>query len=46
MVNPYDLEEASSAMAAALSMPRGEQQARMHSIAAHGCRIQCVPLGG
>jgi trehalose 6-phosphate synthase len=32
LVNPYDLDEASSALAAALSMPLEEQEARMRSM--------------
>ncbi len=32
IVNPYDLEEASSALAAALRMPADEQRERMHSM--------------
>jgi trehalose 6-phosphate synthase len=32
VVNPYDLEAASSALAAALAMPRAEQQERMRSL--------------
>ena len=32
IVNPYDLEEASSALAGALSMPNEEQRARMRSM--------------
>ncbi len=32
IVNPYDLEEASSALAAALSMPEEEQEERMRSL--------------
>ncbi len=32
IVNPYDLEEASDALAAALRMPPGEQQARMRAM--------------
>jgi trehalose 6-phosphate synthase len=32
MVNPYDLEEASSALAAALAMPREEQRERMRAL--------------
>jgi trehalose 6-phosphate synthase len=35
MVNPYDLEEASSAMAAALVMTPGEQRDRMRSMRAY-----------
>ncbi len=32
VVNPYDLEEASAALAIALSMPEGEQRQRMHAM--------------
>ncbi len=32
IVNPYDLEEASTALAAALNMPSAEQQVRMRSL--------------
>jgi trehalose 6-phosphate synthase len=32
MVNPYDLEEASSALAAALNMPAEQQQDRMRAM--------------
>ena len=35
MVNPYDLEEASSALAAALSMPAEQQQERMRAMRAY-----------
>ncbi len=34
LVNPYDLEEASSALAAALAMPAGEQAERMRAMRA------------
>ena len=34
VVNPYDLEEASSALASAITMPREEQRDRMHSMRA------------
>jgi trehalose 6-phosphate synthase len=34
LVNPYDLEEASAAMAAALAMPREERRARMRALRA------------
>jgi trehalose 6-phosphate synthase len=34
LVNPYDLEEASSALAAALAMPRAEQAERMRTMRA------------
>jgi trehalose 6-phosphate synthase len=34
LVNPYDLEEASAALAAALSMPLEEQRERMRSLRA------------
>ena len=34
LVNPYDLEEASSALAAALSMPEAEQEQRMRAMRA------------
>jgi trehalose 6-phosphate synthase len=34
IVNPYDLDEASSALAAALQMPRGEQRERMRAMRA------------
>ncbi len=34
LVNPYDLDEASAALAAALSMPREEQRARMRALRA------------
>jgi trehalose 6-phosphate synthase len=34
LVNPYDLEEASSALAAALAMPRDEQRLRMRAMRA------------
>jgi trehalose 6-phosphate synthase len=34
VVNPYDLEEASSAMASAITMPREEQRDRIHSMRA------------
>jgi trehalose 6-phosphate synthase len=34
IVNPYDLEESSAAMAAALTMPEGEQEDRMRSMRA------------
>ena len=33
-MNPYDLEEASAALAAALSMPREEQRDRMRAMRA------------
>jgi len=32
LVNPYDIEESSAALAAALSMPEGEQEERMFSL--------------
>jgi trehalose 6-phosphate synthase len=32
VVNPYDLEEASEALAAALTMPKEEQRDRMHAM--------------
>jgi trehalose 6-phosphate synthase len=35
IVNPYDLEEASAALARALAMPREEQQERMHAMRSH-----------
>ncbi len=35
VVNPYDLEEASSAMARALTMPPDEQHDRMHAMRIH-----------
>jgi trehalose 6-phosphate synthase len=35
LVNPYDLEEASSALATALSMPATEQAERMRALRAH-----------
>ena len=35
VVNPYDLEEASSALAAALSMPAEEQRTRMSAMRAY-----------
>ena len=34
IVNPYDLEEASSALASAITMPQEEQRDRMHSMRA------------
>ena len=34
-MNPYDLEEASAALAAALSMPAEEQAERMRALRAH-----------
>jgi trehalose 6-phosphate synthase len=34
VVNPYDLEEASSALASAITMPPEEQRDRMHSMRA------------
>jgi len=34
LVNPYDLEEASAALAAALAMPREERRARMRALRA------------
>ncbi len=34
VVNPYDLEEASSALATAIAMPREEQRDRMHAMRA------------
>jgi trehalose 6-phosphate synthase len=34
VVNPYDLDQASSALATALSMPADEQRARMHAMRA------------
>jgi trehalose 6-phosphate synthase len=34
LVNPYDLEEASAALAAAVTMPRAEQRERMRSLRA------------
>jgi trehalose 6-phosphate synthase len=34
VVNPYDLEEASSALASAITMPREEQRDRMHAMRA------------
>jgi trehalose 6-phosphate synthase len=35
IVNPYDLEDASSALAAALTMPEEEQRDRLRSMRAH-----------
>ena len=35
LVNPYDLEEASAALATALSMPEAEQAERMRALRAH-----------
>jgi trehalose 6-phosphate synthase len=35
LVNPYDLEEASAALATALSMPPAEQAERMRALRAH-----------
>jgi trehalose 6-phosphate synthase len=35
LVNPYDLEEASAALATALSMPLAEQADRMRAMRAH-----------
>jgi trehalose 6-phosphate synthase len=34
IVNPYDLEEASSALASAIAMPQEEQRDRIHSMRA------------
>mgnify|MGYP003379511899 FL=1 len=35
LVNPYDIEQASGALAAALSMPPAEQRQRMHALRRH-----------
>jgi trehalose 6-phosphate synthase len=35
IVNPYDLDEASAAMARALTMPPDEQRDRMHAMRVH-----------
>ena len=45
IVNPYDLDEASAALAAALDMPREEQRDRMRSMRALRRRVQRLPLG-
>ncbi len=46
IVNPYDLEGSSDALAAALSMPREEQADRMRSMRVASGSIQRLPLGG
>ena len=46
LVNPYDLEEASAALATALAMPLDEQAARMRAMRAFVAELQRVPLGG
>ena len=45
IVNPYDIRQASDALAAALRMPAAEQRARMRVDAAPAGGVQRVPLG-
>ena len=45
IVNPYDLDEASAALAAALDMPAEEQRDRMRAMRALRRRVQRLPLG-
>ena len=44
-VNPYDLEEASAALEAALAMPKEEQRDRMRAMRTLARRVQRVSLG-
>ena len=45
IVNPYDLDEASDALAAALAMPEAEQRVRMRAMRVVRRRIQRLSLG-
>ena len=46
IVNPYDLDEASAALAAALEMPLDEQRDRMRAMRVVRRRVQRLSLGG
>jgi trehalose 6-phosphate synthase len=46
IVNPYDLDEAAGALAAALSMPKDEQRARLRSMRAFVAEFNIYRWGG